>query len=49
MWGVAKLVRHQTLDLAFVGSNPTAPAFMLALETWDFDPAGYWDAYQFNG
>lgn len=26
MWGVAKLVRHQTLDLAFVGSNPTAPA-----------------------
>ena len=32
-WGVAKLVRHQTLDLAFVGSNPTAPALIAHAET----------------
>jgi hypothetical protein len=25
-WAVAKLVRHQALDLAFEGSNPSRPA-----------------------
>ena len=27
-WAVAKLVRHQALDLAFEGSNPSRPAIM---------------------
>jgi hypothetical protein len=27
-WAVAKLVRHQALDLAFEGSNPSRPAII---------------------
>ena len=27
-WAVAKLVRHQALDLAFEGSSPSRPAIM---------------------
>ena len=27
-WGVAKLVRHKTLDLAYLGSNPSAPVYL---------------------
>ena len=30
-WGVAKLVRHQILVLACVGSNPAAPAILIRL------------------
>jgi hypothetical protein len=29
-WAVAKLVRHQALDLAFEGSNPSRPAPVLS-------------------
>ncbi len=28
LWAVAKLVRHQALDLAFEGSNPSRPAII---------------------
>ncbi len=28
-WGVAKLVRHQILDLGIAGSSPAAPAILL--------------------
>jgi hypothetical protein len=28
-WAVAKLVRHQALDLAFEGSNPSRPAILV--------------------
>ncbi len=30
-WAVAKLVRHQALDLAFEGSSPSRPAII----RWD--------------
>src|SRR5208282_5829983 len=30
-WAVAKLVRHQALDLAFEGSNPSRPANRIRL------------------
>jgi hypothetical protein len=34
-WAVAKLARHQALDLAFEGSNPSRPAiFVLKLALW---------------
>ncbi len=34
-WGVAKLVRHKTLDLAYPGSNPGAPGLKSVVsEEW---------------
>ena len=41
--GRGQVVRHQILDLAFVGSNPTVPASKIAHCLWAFLLAGQWD------